>query len=160
MTTSPFKFYSPANNPSNFTSPVGGAIDTTKELTGILGELLITRNAAASGSGTVRYQYRKVYLLNNTINKYTTIKTWISEVEVSSQISIGIETSNNQSTTNAETAPTGVTFSSPSDYVSGLSIGNLNTGASIGIWIKQTITDSDEANPYITFNLSAAGVVS
>jgi len=79
-----------------------------------------------------------------------TAATWQigDDVEVMPEIDIGLDApaaDQFENPANEETAPGGVAFSAPDDYVTGLDIGTLASGDIYGIWVRETIVDEAHA---------------
>lgn len=77
------------------------------------------------------------------------------------EVDIGLDapaTNQFESPTNETTAPSGVTFSAPTDYDNGLAIGNLAAGALYGVWVRETVVQGvysrDAFTPLIHFQWS------
>ena len=91
-------------------------------------------------------EYRSVYLLNNhgSLTAQNT-KVYISSNTPSADtdISIGLAAEGANATmatiANENTAPATVTFSQPTTYAGGLSMGNLTAGQRYGLWIKRVV---------------------
>lgn len=120
---------------------LGGAASTTDAPAGIFDN--VTSGEASAGD----IEYRCFYVKNNH-GSLTLIgpKIWIQANTPSGDtgVEIGLGTSainaNEQTVADESTAPSGVTFSNPSNEGSGLSIGDLAAGATKAVWIKRTVT--------------------
>lgn len=126
------------------TSPaasLGGARSSTEADAGIFD----TVASAEAVAGDV--EYRCIYVLNNH-GSLTLVgaKLWIQTNTPSGDttIDIGLGTSavngTEQTVADEQTAPTGVTFSAPTNEAGGLSLGDLGSGQHKAIWIRRTIT--------------------
>ena len=73
----------------------------------------------------------KVFIQSNTVSPHTTF-----ELALGSSALNGTE----QTIANDTTAPTGVTFSAPADYNSGIALGDILAGQSRAVWIKRITT--------------------
>ena len=124
-----FKFYLPLNNPGNMTGVVGGAIDLNSEVPARLGSLFVHRTGLPEAAATGIYQHRKVFVRNEDSVTVTDVSIWLDAVEHMSQISIGVESGTAPQITGAATIPSGVVFSSPNSYASGVVLGDLTANA-------------------------------
>ena len=102
-------------------------------------------SGAESSSGDT--EYRAIFIKNThgTIT-YTGAKVWISSNTTSTddtiEIALAGEGINNTIETvgNESTAPAGESFSAPTSFATGLSLGNLAAGQAHGVWIKRIVT--------------------
>lgn len=114
--------------------PLNGDNDVTT--VGQFSKLVCVESRLASGGALVRT------VTQWTIKKSTTVVGYApaSSYGATSEVSIGLEASLNGSstTTNATTAPSGVTFSKPKAYADGLAVatGTLTHGDAQAIWEK------------------------
>lgn len=156
--TTYFEFYHAQNNPRDLTSQVGGPISTTK-VKGALNELFVHVDAPPSSTSSTFEQYRKIYIKNDSTYSFSGVKVWLTDIEHSNQISIGFESSADQSIASGTLAPGGVTFSSPTTYTDGIAIsGTVDPGFASGLWIKQTLTDIDQPDNYATIKITVGGI--
>jgi len=91
------------------------------------------------GDDLVRYE--KVFV-KNTHGADALSEAAIALVSDSSVLSVGVAASQGDSVSiaNRRTAPSGITFESADEYVD-ITGTNLNAGSSLGIWIKQSLTE-------------------
>lgn len=95
-----------------------------------------------------RVEYRCVYIHNNhgTESYLAPIALWIAANTPSpgTVIDIGIGTAalnaTEQTVANETTAPSGVTFTSPSSFATGLSIPTIPAGQHRSVWIRRTVS--------------------
>jgi len=99
-------------------------------------------------------EYRCIFIHNaHATLTWQNVVVWISnETAGGANISIGLDTTAASSYTSTSqqalvvadenTAPSGVSFSSPTSKATGLSIGNLPAGYVKAIWVKRTATNS------------------
>lgn len=80
---------------------------------------------------TLTLQGARVFIQANTPNAATNVDIGLGTSAIN-----GTE----QTVANEGAAPTGVTFSAPSDFASGLVIGDLAPSASKAVWIRRTVT--------------------
>ena len=155
-----FKLSGGAAN-SNGNASLGGAISSTSASSSLNAFFdRVTSSEAASGD----IEYRCVYIKNGhaSLTLYGAV-VWISANTPSTYttIDIGLGTSaiggTEQTVANENTAPTGVTFSAPSSYATGLSIGDIPAGSHKAIWIRRTVSASAAAYNNDTFTLSVQG---
>lgn len=109
-------------------------------------------------NATSDVEYRCMFVHNNHATlTWQTVVCWISaEVSGGANYAIGIDTTaatvNNSGTAqalevaNESTAPSGVSFSSPTTKAAGLSVGNLAAGYCRAIWIRRSATNSAALN--------------
>lgn len=91
-------------------------------------------------------EYRALYLLNNhgSLTAQST-KIYISSNTTASDTSLDIALAGEglnttiESVANENTAPSGESFSAPSDYANGLSMGNIPAGQRYGFWLRRTV---------------------
>lgn len=123
---------------------LGGAKSST-QVPGARNAFFDRVNSVESSSGDT--EYRCLYVHNNhaTLTLYAAT-VWISSNTPSTNttIDIGVGTSSvngtEQTVANENTAPTGVTFSAPSSYGTGLLLGDIPAGRHRAIWIRRTVT--------------------
>jgi hypothetical protein len=154
-----FKFYLPQFNPDNLTGQVGG-VTSAVPVSGYLGELFVHVSAPPSGTQVGATQYRKVFLKNEFTAQSTITRIWLDAVEHLGQISVALEDSVGDTSTDPVTEPTNVTgWVSPTNYSEGLEIGTLAANNSTGLWIRQTLSGISIADPYATVRLYGGGLV-
>lgn len=103
-------------------------------------------------------EYRAIGVVNNhaTLTLQNAVAWVASEVAGGTNMAIGLApegvvsatsaTAQCQRTTNEGTAPTGVTFSTPTTKAGGLAIGNIPPGSAQVIWVRRTATASGAVN--------------
>lgn len=102
-------------------------------------------DAAESAAGDVEYRCIYVHNANSALSLQSAV-IWLSANTSSSStdIAIGVGTSGINGTetavANESTAPSSVTFSSPSTSGTGLSLGTIPAGQHIAVWVRRTIT--------------------
>lgn len=138
---------------------LGGAISTQAGgiiTTDTLNNVWDNVSGAESSAGDIEYRAIFVKNTHGTLT-YTGAKIWISSNTTSADDTIDIaladEGINNtiETIANESTAPTGPSFSAPTSFGTGLTLGNISAGAAHGIWIRRTVTASAQAanaNPY------------
>lgn len=106
-------------------------------------QILPTVNNAISGSNITTDEttsgidkYRCIFLKNESEETLSGCKLWVYD---STSTAIAIETPSSgqvQSIADETTAPIGLSFSSPEDYGSGVTLSNIAAGGMMGIWIR------------------------
>lgn len=140
---SDLKLYGSLYMPRNDTDINGGAIDTTNEITGVLGEVFNDLESDEAG-GVTYYQYRKVFFKNtSTTSNLENAKIWILS-DPENQVTIALEPTKNgnDQSANRITAPEGYTFVEAQDEDNALILpgnGHLENGEAIGVWLKLTL---------------------
>lgn len=136
---------------------LGGAKSSSSAGANILDDIL----AAESGAGYT--DYRCIYVHNG--NASLTLQNaviWLASntTSTATDIAIGLGTSaisgTEQTVANEATAPTGVTFSSPATYATGLLIGSLAAAAHKAVWVRRTVNALAPASSD-TFTLRVQG---
>ena len=127
-----------ANSDQN--ASLGGAKSSTAASASIYDD--VTSAEASSGDT----EYRCIYVHNNhgTLT-YLGSKVWIqtNTPSADTDVAIGLGTSavngTEQTVADENTAPSGVTFSAPTSFAGGLSIGDIPAGQHKAVWIRRTI---------------------
>ena len=143
---------SPAASLGGAISTAGGGLITTDTLNNVWDDV----SGAESSAGDI--EYRAIFIKNNHGSlSLTGAKVWISSNTTSADDTIDIalagEGINNtiETIANESTAPAGETFSAPTTFAGGLSLGTLAAGQAHGLWIRRTVTAgaaAANANPY------------
>ena len=124
---------------------LGGAISTTDATTNTLFDDVSSAEAAAGDT-----EYRCIFIKNShgTLT-LTAAKIFIQANTTGDRIAIALDGLGKGGTAETEadesTAPTGETFSQPTDYAGGLSLGDLAPGETYPIWIRRVIPSSAAA---------------
>lgn len=125
-------------------SNLGGAISGSDVSTALHGLFDVV---AGSESLAGDVEYRCVYVRNGhaTLTLYNAvafIQTNSPSSDTSVDIGLGTSAVNGteQTIANENTAPSGVSFSAPSAYIGGLSIGDIPAGQHKAIWIRRTVS--------------------
>lgn len=130
-----------------------GKYVATTEITNATGENLFD-DASGAENTAQDIEYRCFFVLNNhgTLTLSGAVAWLSAEVQGGAVVAIGLDPAGvvakgSASAQAAEIAtegdaPTGVTFSSPTDKGSGLSIGNIGPGQVQAIWMRRTCTNS------------------
>lgn len=119
---------------------IGGAKSSVDSSSTIFDD--VTSGEATSGD----IEYRCVYILNSHVTlSYQAAKVWIQTQTPSADtdVAIGLAAAGlnaaETAVANENTAPAGVTFSAPSSFAGGLSLGTIPAGQYYGIWIRRTV---------------------
>lgn len=132
-----------ANSDPN--AALGGAISSTEVTDNSLHNLFDKVTGAEGAAGDI--EYRCVYI-KNTHGSLTleAAKVWIATQTPSGDSAIAIalggegENGTAETIANENTAPSGESFSAPTDYAGGLSLGDLEAGNHYPLWVRRTIT--------------------
>lgn len=124
-------------------SALGGAKSSTDAASVVFDDV----SSAEATAGDI--EYRCVYVDNNhgTLTLLSA-KIWIKNQTPSSDtdVAIGLGSSAvngiEQTVANENTAPVGVTFSSPSDLAGGLALGDIPPGQHKAVWVRRTVNAS------------------
>lgn len=126
---------------SNPDASLGGIISSTTAGTNVFDDV----GSAEATAGDI--EYRCLYVLNNHASlTYLGAKIWIQTNTPSADttVAIGLGTAGlnttEQTVANENTAPTSVTFSSPTDFTGGLTMGDIPFGQRYAFWIRRTVT--------------------
>ena len=103
-------------------------------------------DVSSSEAGTGDTEYRCVYVHNNhgtlsLIGAKIFIQTNTPSSDTDVAIGLGSSAINGTEQTVADesTAPTGVSFSAPTTFAGGLTIGDLAAGAHKAVWVRRTV---------------------
>ncbi len=123
---------------SDPTASRGGAKSSVQAASGTLFD---TVTSAESVPGEA--EYRCVYVHNNSAQDFINPVIWIVS-ESPNYIDIGVGTSAQGAQEQGplaaeETAPSGVTFSSPTSKGAGLALGTLPAGGHRAVWVRRTV---------------------
>ncbi len=110
-----------------------------------------------NAASNVDYQCLFIYNSHGSLTYTSPVKAWLtSEVSGGADIAIGVDTtgatevgsSSAQAVTiaNKDSAPSGVTFSSPTTKSGGISLGSIPSGQCIAIWVRRTSNNSSALN--------------
>lgn len=131
---------------------LGDQISTTTITDNTLNNLFDDISGAENAASTV--DYRCIFVHNsNSANTLQNAAAWLSaETAGGASIAIGVDTTaasaigsaSAQALTvaNETTAPAGVTFSSPTTFGTGISLGSIPAGSCRAIWIRRTAANT------------------
>lgn len=125
-----------------------GAV-TALELVEIMNGVLAQKNVANADRLAGKTTYRAIMLEGTGLIGCQGLVIWLPSTGGQATWAIALETPVNgaiQSIANETTAPTGLTFSSPSTMGAGLTIPNLSAGQLMGLWIKRTFPAAGHAS--------------
>lgn len=136
---------------------IGGAKSSVDSSSAIFDDV----SSAEASAGDV--EYRCVYILNNHGSlSYQTAKVWIQAQTPSgdTDVAIGLAAAGlnaaETAVANENTAPAGVTFSAPSSFAGGLSLGTIPAGQYYGVWVRRTV-NAAAASAADSFTLRVQG---
>lgn len=120
---------------------LGGAKSTTVLSSAQNGFWDLITSAEATAGDT---EYRCFYVHNaNATLTLQAPRIWIATNTTGNRISIGIGTSatngTEQTIANESTAPTGVTFTQPTDFTGGIALADIPAGQHRAVWIRRVI---------------------
>jgi hypothetical protein len=137
---------------TNVDAALGGAMSSTAIVDATLQNLFDQVTGAESAAGDI--EYRCMYVRNGHATlPLTTAKIWISTNTPASDTTVDIALGGEGDNGTAETvatesaAPVGETFSAPTSYATGLSLGSsFAAGHSYPVWVRWSITAGAVAN--------------
>jgi hypothetical protein len=120
----------------------------------------VSSGEAAAGD----VEYRCLYIHNNhgslTLqNAVIWIQTNTPSTDTDVAVGAGTSAVNGveQTVGNENSAPSGVSFSSPSNYATGISLGNIPAGQHKAVWVRRTVQAAAQAYNNDTFTLRVQG---
>lgn len=138
---------------------IGGAISSVEVTPSTLWDDVGSGEASA---GDV--EYRCIYVKNTSgTDTLLSAKAWIQSNTPSTSTTVDIAlgsaavSATETAVANESTAPSGPTFSAPTDKASGLTIGDLAAGAYKAIWVRRTVTAGAGAYNNDGYTLSVGG---
>jgi hypothetical protein len=153
-----FRFYKSEYNPTGLTGEAGGGI-TTDELSGYLGELFAYQYAYPADTTGSRVQYRKIFVRNDYGRISEDTRLWFDAQHVSGQIAVALDVQVT-GVGLVNFAPSGLSgWSYPQNYTGGFKLGDLDHNEFAGVWLRQTLTNIEVANPYTSLRLYVGGIV-
>lgn len=143
-----------ATNSTPLTS-LGGIKSSTAMPTGIFDDV----SGAESAAGDTEYRCVYVHNAHATLALQSAV-IWIDVNTTAARIAIGAGSSaingTEQTVSTEETAPTGVTFTQPATFATGIAIGNIPAGQHKAVWIRRVVVAGATANND-TFTLRVQG---
>lgn len=153
------------STPGAAAGSLGKYISTTEVVSGALHNLHDVVTGAENAASDV--EYKCIFLANtNAVDTYTAVTVWINaEVAGGTTVAIGIDPTAASALTGTaaqavevvdeSTAPTGVTFSAPTDSGTALSLGTLLPSECRAIWVRRTAANTGSvANDGATLRFS------
>jgi hypothetical protein len=151
ITSSDLKIYlsgGAANSDPN--ASLGGAISSTEVVDNTTHNLFDQVSGTESLAGDT--EYRGVYLKNThgtlTLQNtkiYISSNTGSADTTIDIALDGGATNATMETLSDESTAPSGETFTAPTTYAGGLSIGNLAAGEKKGLFIRRTVNASAAA---------------
>lgn len=135
---------------------LGDQISTTAMPDATLNALFDDISGAENAASTV--DYRCLFIHNsNASNALQDAAVWLSaEVAGGASIAVGVDTTAASAIgaavaqaltiANETTAPSGVSFSSPTSFATGVALGTINAGYCRAIWVRRTAANSAALN--------------
>lgn len=140
---------------------LGGVQSTTQIVDNTLHNLFNLVTGAEALSGYI--DYRGIYIKNNngSLTLNTPIAVWLAQNTSDNEIYIGLDPNGVNVTmetiANINTAPAGVTFTQPASFGAGLSVAQIPSGQSFGLWVKRSVPAATVANNAATFQIEIQG---
>lgn len=140
----------------NVNNSLGKYISTTQISGTPLNNLFDDISGDENAASTVDYRCIFLHNAHASLTLQNSVVYISAEVAGGASISIGVEPTaataigftGNQAQTiaNETTAPTGVTFTSPTVKASGIAVGNVGAGSGRAIWVKRTAANTVALN--------------
>lgn len=156
-------FFSGGSSSTDGTGSWGGAKSTTELTSGKLHDLFDLVNASEALAGDT--EYRAIYVQNTHASlTLSSAVMWLVASTTSTDTTVAIAQGSNGtssaivSTANEGTAPsiTG-SFVEPTTKANGVVLGNIASGAWVGVWIRRTVNASTVAFASDAFSLRVEG---
>ena len=127
---------------SNAGASLGGVISNTAAPSALFDSV----SSAEAAAGLV--EYRCIYVRNGhgSLAMLAPCRLFVqaNTPSATTTIAVGLGTSaeggTEQTVANEGAAPSGVTFSEPADFASGISLGEIPAGGHRAIWVRRTVT--------------------
>jgi hypothetical protein len=136
---------------------LGGAKSSTAVTDNVLNNLWDNISGTESSAGDT--EYRCVYIHNadgaitaENVRIYISTDTTSATEEVDIGLGTAAINATEQTVANESTAPSGVTFSHPTDYAGGLASANIPPGQHRSVWIRRVVdaaTAAKNNNTYV-----------
>lgn len=143
---------------SDVNASLGGAKSSTETTDNSLNNIFDDVGGTESNAGDT--EYRCIYLHNNhgsitAQNVRIYVSTNTSSADDTWEIGLGSSAINGteQTIANENTAPTSVTFSTPTDYAGGLASADIPAGQHRSVWFKRIVTAGAAADNNDTITL-------
>ena len=132
---------------------IGGAMSVIYPTPDFRGALFADVTAAQLAAGLT--DYRCLYLTNTDASRdMANLTVWFDAQPASADtaVAMGLDTAginvDAAATADETTAPSGVTFSTPTAYASGINIGTLTPGDYVALWLRRTVTAAGTARQF------------
>lgn len=129
---------------------LGGVKSTTQITTAQLENLFDNVGSADASAGETNYRCMYVQNTHGT-DSLTTALTFFQSIPAITGIAMGLDPAGINGTAvtivDEDTAPAGVSFSTPEDAGAGLAIGDLTAGDFQAIWLRRIVAPGAVSNP-------------
>lgn len=140
---------------SSAAASLGGAKSTTVVPSALFDDV----SGAESAAGDIEYRCFYVHNNHGTL-ALQNAKLFIQANTTGNRLAVGVGTSaingTEQTVADEQTAPSGVTFSQPADFASGISLGTIPAGQHKAVWVRRTVGAGTSANND-TYNFRVQG---
>lgn len=117
---------------------IGGAMSTTAASADAIFDIVGADEASA---GDV--EYRKVFIYNDGDVDFDEARVWISDQPTVGAYAMALDgagkNADGDTAADEDTPPSGETFTTPTDYAGGLSLGAMAAGDRYAVWLRRTI---------------------
>lgn len=120
----------------NFAAILNNLFDNVSDSEALAGDVEYRCVYVHNSNGSSALTDAKAYITSNTPSADTTIAIGVDPAGVGNGSSTGVATT----AANENTAPAGVTFSTPTTDAAALALGTLGAGQSAALWIRRTVT--------------------
>lgn len=140
---------------SSAAASLGGAKSTTVVPSALFDDV----SGAESAAGDIEYRCFYVHNNHGTL-ALQNAKLFIQANTPGDRLAVGVGTSaingTEQTVADEQTAPSGVTFSQPADFASGISLGTIPAGQHKAVWVRRTVAPGTSASND-TYNFRVQG---
>ena len=143
-------YFSGGSGNTDPNASLGGAISTTEVTDNTTHNLFDQVSGTESLAGDT--EYRGIYLKNThgtltlqNTKVYISSNTGSADTTIDIALDGGATNATMETLSDESTAPSGETFSAPTTYAGGLSIGSLAAGEKKGIFVRRTVSASAAA---------------
>lgn len=133
---------------------IGGVMSSVEANPATLFDLVSSAEAAAGD-----IEYRKVFIYNNGATTALGAKLFVQANTPSADTTIAIaldgggKNNDGDTSANENTAPSGESFTSPTDYAGGLSLGDMAATDRYAVWVRRTVSAAAAGVASDTFTL-------
>lgn len=141
VTASDIKYYYTGSGTSSAPGSSLGGANTNYVLATTLEKLFDVVTPEDAVAGTIEYRALDVKNDNSSDTLFDAF-LWVSleTTSVSTTVAYAYDSAGTQSIVNETTAPTSVTFSTPTTKATGISLGDMAPGDRRRIWLKRTVS--------------------